>query len=153
MLWVLTLCLRIVWPHWLVLLNLQCLHIGSDSVIVVEHTDTTTQLKVPQVLLGLTRQREASSLPAGLRRTRRDTELATKEMKNVAQDMEQDKLLDGAWPIPQAVKIRTSRNPLVACIRTGLACEQNAAVAERGGCKLMPTAGKRTLLTRAWPVC
>lgn len=98
------------------------------------------------------RRREASSLLAGLRRTRRDIELTTKEM-NVAQDMEKVKLLDGAWPIPQAVRIRTSRNPLVACIRTGLACEQNAAVAESGGRKLMPTAGKRTLLTHAWRVC
>ena len=105
------------------------------------------------MLLGLTRRKEPSLLLAGLRCTRRDTELATGEMKNVAQDMRKAKLLDGAWPIPQAVKIRTSRNPLAACIHTGVACERNATVVESGDRKLMPKAEKGTLLTRAWPVC
>ena len=105
------------------------------------------------MLQGLTQRKEASSLLAGLRCTHRDIELAIGEIKNVAQDMRKVKLLDEAWPIPQVVKIRTSRNPLAACIHTGVACERNATVVESGDRKLMPKAGKGTLLTRAWPIC
>ena len=106
------------------------------------------------MLLGLTRRKGPFSLLAAPRRTRQDIELTTERMSDNNQRMgPKVKLLDGAWPMRQAVKIQTSRNLLAACIHTGLACGRDAAVAESGDHKPMPTVGRRTLLTRAWPVC
>jgi len=66
---------------------------------------------------------------------------------------EKVKLLDEVWPMLQTVKSRMNRKPLAAYIRTGLACERNAAVAESGDRKPTATVEKMTLITRAWPVC